>query len=75
MRLVDEFWHPKKKLDSQTYRIVYRCAALPAALTHPACLLTQPPRDMEKTLTQAEANSIHARIEQLAVTTLGVTVR
>jgi len=55
VRLVDEFWHPKKKLDSQTYRIVYR--------------------NMEKTLTQVEANSIHSRIERLAVSTLGVTVR
>ena len=41
------------------------------------CLLIHlaPPRNMEKTLTQVEANSIHSRIERLAVSTLGVTVR
>jgi phenylalanyl-tRNA synthetase alpha chain len=55
VRLVDQFTHKKKQLDSQTYRIVYR--------------------DMEKTMSQVEANAIHARIEELAAGNLGVTIR
>ena len=55
VQLIDQFSHPKKQLDSQTYRVVYR--------------------DMSKTLTQEECNTLHARIEELAVTSLGVTIR